>query len=452
MKKGLYLVLPAAMITGFALFGVKHSHAAQSTTPSLTQYLMLRLPATPIAYPVYVYQAPLTAPTNQTQIDYITTPSQQVFLGRYDSTNNNVYYLYYQQAGKWYNCQFTFSNMQLSNVAGCTGVVINQPPSGTGIVNNKSQTVTSNGWPLTMGAYAWAPNNIAPTNPVPTNFSAQRTITFINKTQYPAIQIGMACTVAKNPSNPTCQNTNALFGTSGITQGNAKAVNIPQQGLISSAFYVSAYESTTDGPWQQTGGYYAGQQPYATKFEPTWQNAGAPDPITQVPSVIPTNIDMSAVDGFNFGAILYPTTPTYCTFTIGEGSNIMGVGYYSQSNPLAQLVPTPALPLTQLCTNSTTNGWDLSAYAASENSTGCQSPCSYAKLNLSSDVDTVDRYCCKGKYGAQALDCYGPGLGSSSNYVTQLTENATHVYTFAYGDADGDYGCPGMSNFVVEVH
>ncbi|OGT27562.1 MAG: hypothetical protein A2624_03900 [Gammaproteobacteria bacterium RIFCSPHIGHO2_01_FULL_42_8] len=455
-------LIAVAAIGVYHVVGIQHAHASMSTTKTedsaaLLQYLMLRLPASNIAYPVYVYKTTPTDPTPK-QIAYVTGPSQQVFLGKYDGSVNATFTLYYQQNG-WFQCSFTFSNQQVSNndpAHICPGIVINTPATGTGIVNNVTQPVTSNAWPVVMGATAWSAGT-APANPQPTNYNQQRTLTFVNKTQYAAIQIGMVCTVASNPDNTACQNTNTLFPASGIAQGKSLAFNIPASGIISSAFYVSAYQVTSSDAWQQTGGYYTGQQPYATKFEPTWQATAVPDAATGVPSVLPTNIDVSAVDGFNFGVILYPADSTYCTFTIGEGSNILGVGKYGPSNPLAKLVPTSALSLSQLCQNSQTNGWDLTKYPTSLGDTGCVSPCSYLKLEYPEQTGSqyptiVNQYCCLGQYGASATDCYGPGLGSSSNYVTQLTQNATHVYTFAYGDADGDYACDGMSNFVIEIY
>ena len=82
------------------------------------------------------------------------------------------------------------------------------------------------------------------------------------------IQIGEQCTQAVNPNNSNCQVTSNLFQ---IKQGQSQVVSINQLGLVSSAFYVSAYQKP-DGTWVQTGGYN-GQAPhtYATKVEPTWQ-------------------------------------------------------------------------------------------------------------------------------------------------------------------------------------
>lgn len=458
MKKRLNIVLLLTLVASTSFFMKHHdAHAIQSlsssgTTPALPNYLMLRPAGTPIGYPIYVYQSTPAQPT-PTQIAYMTGPSQQVFLGQYDATTNATYTLYYQQSGNWYVCSFSVVGMaQPTNVQGCTGVGIGAPATGQGIVNGQMVSVTSNAYPLGIGAYAWSPGP-APENPQATNYTVSRTITFENKTNYDAIQIGMACTVSKNPSNPACQNTNALFttGTIGIPKGLAAVYTIPSGGIISSAFYVSAY--LDNGAWKKTGGYYAGEQPYATKFEPTWLPAGTPDPTTQVASVEPSNIDVSAVDGFNFGATLYPTQPTYCTFTIGEGSNVLGVDYYGPSTPLAKLTTTASLSLFQLCQNSTTNGWNLVKLTSSGDFAGCYNPCRYAKINEATvGKDTMDKYCCRGQYGTQAIDCYGPGLASSSNFVSQLSQYAQHVYTFAYSDSEGDYACPGMTNFVIKIH
>ena len=416
--------------------------ASPSFAGTPENYLMWQMPASGVSFPIYVY-------SNGAQVGYLYGTTQQAFAGAYDPQSTTAsYQLYYQNGGVWYSCSIALANGSLnSSATTCPGAVINSP------VN------TSNVYTIALGATAWPSAATSPVNPVNTDYGKRR-ITFINDTKYSMIQIGEHCTVSVNPNNPNCVNKENLFqiqkGKSKIlTIDNAKkeGANFPA-GLNSAAFTVTAYKNKA-GKIVKTGGYGAGENPYATKIESTSLPVNTSNGI-QTPTGA-TNFDVSAVDGYNFNVIAYPESPTYCTYTVPpENSNVLGAGLYSKDKPLAQLTGL----LASLCKNSsqlpTTTGadaWNLTVSNGGEFQ-GCMSPCTYATKNSGVGSPTANQFCCAGSFGGSPEACDQPAgtLGANnSTYVTNLQPPvSTHVYRFAYDDAIGDFACPAETNFVIK--
>lgn len=425
-----FLGLCIAIITSL-LFA---SPVLASTTQN---YLMWQMPTKPVAFPVYIY-------SNGTQVDYLYGPTQQAFVGPYSSQTKGTYQLYYQGDGTWHSCTLTLAQGVIDSInTTCPGAVVNKPVS----IKLDDRTVTSNVYTVALGAIEW-PGKSAPKDPQQTKYD-DRTITFMNDTQYPTLQVGEVCTVSKNPSNSDCVNTQNLLQ---IKKGSEKVFTIGEKGLDSYAFTITAYETAT-GSWVKTGGYGIGERPYATKVEGTTKKV-----ITKNGVEIPkgaTNIDVSAVDGYNMGVQVYPMPGQYCTYTVPpENSNLLGADYYSQTQPLAKLEGN----LSQICQNSSQlpsgqsgTAWNLSLKSLDGKFQGCMNPCTYAKKNSSPQANL---FCCTGQYQGGPETCDQPAgkLGANnSTYVTNLKPPvSTNIYRFAYDDAIGDHACPADTNFIVK--
>ncbi len=439
--------------------GFLPSVSAAETNISSSNFLMWQLPNT-VNFPLYVYKSGV-------QSDYLYGQTQQAFLGGYPSGSDGSYTLYYQPANSgssssfssatnsslannWVSCVLTLKKGAVDNSnTTCPGVVINSPATN------------SNVYTLAFGASPW-PGNSVPVSPVNQDYG-KRKITFKNNSAYAAIQIGMVCTQSVNPNNPKCQNTQSLLQVSKgasadffVDDKKEEGENFPA-GLNSYAFTVTAYQTTSSAAWINTGGYEAGGTPYATKIELTSEPV-----ITQQGAQFPqgsTNFDVSAVDGYNISVKAYPAQPTYCTYTVPpENSNILGAGYYGESNSLGELNISESLCLksSQLPAitsssqqSSSTGAWNL-AVKNSNNFQGCMSPCTYAKVNGNS---AQDMFCCAGSFNTPATCDQLPGqLGANnSTYVTNLNPPASsRVYRFAYDDAIGDFACPAETDFIIE--
>lgn len=435
-----------------------------SLSASSDDYLMWQLPGKGINLPVYIYQ-------NNRQIDFIPSISLQYFAGKFTpNVTSTSYQLYYQQSNQWYGCTVAISAGSIDNKnTTCSGAVITKPVSQNG--------ATSNVYTLGFGANAWPTVSAEPTpKPVKTDYS-KRTITIENNTDFQVIQIGESCSI-NNGSNsyPSCQNA-PIIAT--IEKGQSQVIKVAENGLNSAAFYLSSYcnassvakcgkaptasecasTSTPPANWVCTGGYFAGQTPYATKIEPT---------ILTVTNGIPdgaSNIDVSAVDGFSIGVKLYPSSKQYCTYTVPpENSNVLGAGEYDAQSPLAQVKPQNNNSLKKLCKNSSQlpsghsgTAWDLTKNDSTGNFEGCMSPCAYATANVNSQgitTDTVNKFCCIGNYNTPATCDMPAGVigANNSTYNTNIQSSSSfqNVYGFAYGDAGSDYACPPETNFVVE--
>lgn len=413
-----------------ALLSVSLSLAPWALSPAIAgsaNFLMWQMPSTGISFPIYVYQ-------DGKQVDYLYGTTQQAFLGAYDpSSTTATYTLYYQQSGSWFSCVTAISKGVIDTThTTCPGTVINAP------------VPTSNVYTIGPGASAWPAAAAAPTNPVETDYSA-RTITLYNNTSYSMIQIGELCTTSANPGNSLCTNNQNLYQ---IAQGESATFTVGEAGLISYGFIMTAY-TDAEGNTVSTGGYGAGEQPYATKVEfttlPVDTSGGYPVPQGS------TNVDVSAVDGYNVAVTVYPSGGAYCTYTVPpENSNVLGADLYGGALPLGNLLADAATcaASSQLPSGGSGTAWTLSVTSGSD-FLGCMSPCTYATQNGSADQAL---YCCTGNYGT-ASTCdqpAGTAGANTSTYVSNLVPpTSVNVYRYAYDDAIGDHACPAQTNFIV---
>jgi hypothetical protein len=438
--KSNFLKLSLGLFLSVAFVGGAY---AKTGAPASVDFLQLT-PAAP-TYPVYVFDS------SNKQVAYMTSASDQVFLGPYNANTSGVYNFYYQNQNIWYACTLT---MQNGAIVGNSGASYPACPSATLISPAQNKEPGSNVWTLAFGAKAWEqtelPSGVVPVNKTYTN----RTITFVNNTQYPLIQVGEVCTVSSNPSNPNCVNNPALFS---IAQGKTAVFYVDKNsgtkgnypGLISYGFTLTGYQDAK-GQMVQTGGYNTAN-PYATKLELTSLPVTTQNGI-QIPSG-PTNIDVSAVDGYNMGVIIYPETSKYCTYTKGgESSGNLGVNYYSQQHVLAQLAPQEGTSLAGLCAASSQlpgdgpTAWPLSL-SNGDDFMGCMSPCTYATKTFGATSSQAQQYCCTGAYNTPAT-CTLP---AQSTYLKNMNPPVSErVYRFAYDDAVGDHACPAETNLIVE--
>lgn len=426
----------AAIMLGLASLSPCAARSADAAGSATNDYLMWQMPSSGITFPVYVY-------SNGAQTDYLYGTTQQAFIGPYSATTSGTYALYYQSSSGWYTCTLVLANGAIDSTTTCPGAVINSP------------VATSNVYTVAFGTDAWPSTATAPVKPRMTDYGT-RTITFINKTDYPMIQIGEICTVSANPNNPNCTNNANLFQ---IANGGSQTFTVDDPvkegaafpaGLISYGFSVTAYKNAA-GKIISTGGYNSGN-PYATKIEftslPVATINGAPVPQGA------TNFDVSAVDGYNISVKAYPQNAAYCTYTVPpENSNVLGAGLYSKTQPLARLSASASVckASSQLpSATSTPPAWPLAVSDSKGNFQGCMSPCTYATANASTEAPM---FCCTGSTYGTAAGCDAPtgSLGANnSTYVQNLAAATQNVYRFAYDDAIGDFACPAETNFVIE--
>lgn len=414
-------------------------------------YIMLGWPAASSAYPIY----PVTVYKEKTngalkQIAYVPDNNQKIFLDQYDSNTSGTYKLYYSSVeGKgalvWHACSIVLAN----------GQVVFSATTCPGVVKPSQQSTGSNVYVLSFGS-----SNVEWGNPVSAPYPypkatqyADRKIIFKNNTKYPMIQIGESyCPVFTAPGQQ-CPNAMKTLNFRQIVRGKSATLTIGDAGLNSAAFFVTGYQKKS-GKWIDTGGYGNGENAYATKIELTVQPAITDE--KGVKSAVASNLDVSAVDGFNVGVMVYPASHQYCTYTAGaENSGILGAGYFSRGNPLASLISTKQKTLRDLCLQSSQlpsdadpqNAWNLMHFSKSGDFVGCYSPCTYAKAN-NLDQDTINQFCCPAgsQYGTPGT-CLAP---VNMSYTGNLHQHSRHLYAFSYDDANGDFGCPGDADFVVE--
>jgi hypothetical protein len=418
-----------------------------SPPPSAPQNLLMwALPSTHIQYPVYVYKS-------GTQVNFIPSSAAQAFIGAYPTNStppapgddNGIYNLYYQSGGSWHGCNVSLLNGAIvASETTCLGVVINSP-----------HAPTSNVYTLAMGSYAW-PLTSAPSSPsIPSGYSS-RSITFINNTTHNYIRVQGTCSGLAACSSG--------YDVSLANGGGSTSISVGSAAMISGAFYVTGYcdggtcGTYPTGPWVATGGHSPsdnGGHPYATKVEPTFLVINGGTTPTGA-----SNIDVSAVDGYNIGVKLYPTGTlggNYCTYTVPpENSNILGAQLYSSTAVLAQVPNGTALQTlcqnsSQLPPSSTETQWSLSVINGSF--AGCMSPCTYATKTYGASSQLANQFCCTGSYNTPAT-CDATSANTvaanTSTYVINVYDTFQNIYPFAYGDAGSDYACPADTSFVAD--
>ncbi len=148
----------------------------------------------------------------------------------------------------------------------------------------------------------------------------------------------------------------------------------------------------------------------------------------------PTFIDISLVNGFNFGATLSPDQDTVCSISDSEG----GVPCFVmvKANKRIATFPDTLGILEDLCPPD--------SVAGGTEELGCYSPCFYAKKSGSGDQDQM---CCSGDFNTPAT-CTDP---PSQPYVQDVDNNSTRVYSWAYNDWSGTFTCEPTASFTFEI-
>lgn len=416
--------------------------------PHAANYLQITPPALVVSYPIYILH-------NGTYT-YMPQPSSQVFLGTgnkaYPADTSGLYTLYYETSpgsGSWRSCTITLTaGGEVGSPTTCPGVVLNQPSAST-----------SNVFTLAIGATAFSGTSTPSPLPTPPNYGS-RTLTFVNNSSNP-IYIEGSCQSLASCANGYQETINSGGGTA--------TVNISTNSLISGAFFVVAKCTTalascgtppTGANWVPIGGHTNqvadnSDHPYAIKIEPTFQSV-----TNNIPAGA-TNIDVSAVDGFNIHVKLHPDTGRVCTFTVPpQNSGVEGAKFSgpSPSTPLAEIPTSVNLEnicdaSSQLPSGNTGQKWDLRV-PATGNFRGCMSPCTFATKNFGTNDERTQRFCCTGSFDTSETcnQSSGTAIGANtSTYTENVFNNFQNVYPFAFGDAGSDYSCPADASFTVEI-
>jgi hypothetical protein len=407
----------------FVSLGIFCCVTAFASSADQKKYIKLNLPQV-FGYPVYVFKG-------NKQVAYYSNAKQSVFL-QAESNQSATYTLYQQKNAVWQGCSITFSGETIDKATTCLGAVINSQPIGNEAV-------------LTLGTKPNMQQKGAPTGiHKPDN---KRTITFINNTKYYNIQVGEACTIASNPGNPDCKNTQDLFQ---LTQHQSTTITIGKEGLKSFSFIMTGYQAKKGDKMTVTGGYNGEGKghPYASKFEGTFA------PLTNG-FYIDSNIDASLVDGFNIGFKMYPDNPTYATYTCLDATDskqLQCVGYFSKDDPMSTFIPSTSESLSAICNSATGDQHgqeDLMNLVQTDPNTGkfqgCYSACTNARATA--NQAEINHYCCP---TGNSAECRSNGYAASAKYVTTTHQYSERTYAYSYDDKMGDYGTNGNVNFTVE--
>lgn len=456
------------------------STVSATTTNTASHYIGIAWPTKAggqLPMPVYVYQCSDSTCTQKHQIDYITSiPAQGKVAAPvpapitfYPTGGKAVTYELYTKTGDskaalWGSCKITIpTNAKpgpvLPSESNCTGAVVQDTstPSVTMI------SFSGAGFTSLTDKYPNSPNKKVTVQP--------RTLTFINNSKYNKICINTEGNYADDPATNKC----TLAGDVILTKGVPYVVPVPPLGAISGAAAVTGfYESP--GDWENTGKYVNPKNSqvepiYATKMEWTMfptalyspaQEKHLTTPITTNHSIGMTNIDVSAVDGFNFPVTLTTDNGAICASTDynSDGSvNPSKFIYTPAEGQLAQ-VPNKNMPIHDLCPTA-------SGYAVKNGNKflGCLSECSYQIINNPDGDKSINAEwacCSKGsKYATspectQALSPYKLQSGNNGYhkdlaYVTNISNNANHVFSWAYDDVQGDYSCDPNASFTFVI-
>lgn len=416
--------------------------------------------------PVYVFTCSDTACSSMTQIDYVTliplqgavVPPVPAPITFYQTNGQQATFALYQgTTGNWRSCKFTVdANGDLVNAdTNCIGAVK---------TNNSTDTVTM----ISFSAAGFTSSTLTP--PPSANQTVtvpDRTLTFINDTNYQAVCLN---TQAKynNPAVNKC--TDTTNGDNILKHGDANklVVTVPPLGLISGAAAVTGYQ-TADGTWVNTGQYVNTQDPsnapiYASKMEwtifptqPTTSmtNTTVGDTITNH-TIGMTNIDVSAVDGYNIGVELTSSQGVVCsTASYDAQGNVLPAEFNFYTGTLSK-IPKTGFTLAGLCPAPAENNFPYSITDPDTGTfVGCLSECSYQKILHGVDSDAAQQACCAGNYATSTQCTQSTNSRGQSHaqlpYVMNLENGAERVYSWAYDDVQGDFSCDPAASYTFTL-
>jgi hypothetical protein len=420
---------------------------------------------------LYLYQCLDSGCATQTQISYVTDvpPANGVPPANTDlpglaavsflKLNGKALYQYFQSnEGSWYSCKLsiTADGAVDSGSTTCTGA--------TKLAQQSSSTVSV----IALGAGFWmaSQSGSAPT-PAPSkfNFTRTRTISFVNNTRYTAICLNSSDTFNDMPTGK-CTGPGDIK----VLSGKPYTIKVPSGGYNSAAWFITGYRKS--GKWFNSGRDPNGNvyslvlettmYPSGTKCYPTSQQplfplsafSGLPGGSRAIAggncsdyTVGVTNIDVSAVNGYNFGVTAYPSRPAVCGHSEhgSEGIPYSVFSLYSAStNPMSRLpAQNSGQSLSSICPSDQT----VATQAGGAQFQGCYSACTYANLTRDPDADMI---CCSGDYSSYS-SCTSSLDHSTLPYVSNMDSYSKNVYSWAYDDNNGDFSCDPSASFTFVI-
>jgi len=278
-------------------------------------------------------------------------------------------------------------------------------------------------------------------NPIPLRF-----VTFKNKTGYDKICLNLQSKFNKD----SCTGTGDI-----VIKNNDEYIHqVSPGGNISYAGFITGYYSKANG-WHYSGRMTTDKVGvYVTTMEWTMfpeSPLGTPPPGYTDHSVGITNIDLSAVNGFNFAGTLSVDSPTVCsTATRNSDGEANPAKFKLYSGTIAAL-PTSDVVLSNKCPSD-------SVVKDGTETKGCLSPCKYAIRHSLPHQDVI---CCSGSYSnsekctAKKFTWNGGSkkiTHSELPYVQNLASPVTeHVYRWQFDDYAGDFSCQPGASFTYTI-
>ena len=453
-------------------FAQAHEAAPKQTN----EYVGISWPINPILPagdgPVYVYQCSDITCDDPWQLDYVTpvppqysfpTPSPITF---YKTDGQTIFLEFFQKdkgipVGGWKSCRVGIES---------DGTIIEPSVNDEkcrGVVNTENSTPS-----VTMislnGVWFTHSNSLAPPSPNETVKLPSRSLTFVNNTDYSEICLNTATKF--KPKETGCKHE----GDHIVKKGESLVIQIPPEGYKAGALFFTGFLDSS-GQWVNTG-QKTGQQPYATKMEwtifPTepynpprsQQKSNADHPIVTNHSIGMTNMDLSAVDGYNIATTLKTSTGAICATARWDsnGKPLPSLYVYTPPDGALSQIPKSGYTLESLCPTPAPN--ETLPYKVTDNTTddflGCMSECTYQQ-ELKKDSDGALWACCIKPAYPDSKACteakspsgypYGEIYHKDLPYVKNVEQGSTRVYSWSYDDMNGDYSCDPAASFVFTL-
>ncbi len=430
-----------------------------------------------VKYPVnprLVYQCPdVTCDnlTGATQLEYVTAvpvqtqyggvspaPSPITFLKPADGPVSYMIFVSdtasVSPASTWKSCSLSVDgngNVVASNTT-CSGAV------KTGNATHDVSTIAF-GAPPFATTVATPPTGYQAYNTVP-----DRTITFKNTTQF-----------------DLCLNLQSKFNTTGCTgtgdqlvaKGSEYVLQVSGAanggGSMSHAAFVTGY---LDGTTWHYSGHNNQAGVYATAMEwslfPT-APIGTPPANTTDHSVGMSDVDISVVNGYNFGVTLSSSSGAVCSSATTVKGLAQPALYKYYTGSISEF-PKNAAKFNSLCpAKSVFKGSSVTQVVtdSSNNFLGCLSPCQYAAQIQSAagiSATQLNAICCSGTYDNSSLCTttkipWGNNKNNKFNFITHsnlpyvknIKSNSKNVYTWQFDDDNGNFSCEPGASYVFEI-
>ena len=403
----------------------------------------------------YGVQSPAPAP-----ISFIAPPSGATTYKIYVSDQTPV-----TTKSTWKSCTLAIDssgNLDTSHTD-CSGAVKTA---------NSSSTVSS----FAFGAPPFAstpdtpPTGYKTYNDVPT-----RTITFKNST---STDVCLNLASKFNQDNCTGTGDNIIAASGGILTINVSGSSAPSgQGgaAMSQAAFVSGYKDKS-GKWIYSGNNNSLGGVYATAMEwslfPTVKTGKAVLPTgTTDHSLGMSDVDVSVVNGFNFGVSLSTTSPAVCGSAVLQNGQVQPTSYSVYTGAISKF-PNKTSKFESMCPSTAVFNHTTATQVVRDtnhNFLGCLSPCKYAlevqtKAGLS--TQQVNAICCAaGTVYDDSVKCTNTSIpwGNTATggfkmikhdqlpYVTDIKANSTNVYTWQFDDDNGNFSCQPDASFTFEI-